>query len=84
MILAPPLFDENNQVYGILDLAVDATELVKALKKLQQSEKRFRKLSDDLERSVQARPHELNLANRELISSNQNLEQFAYLASHDL
>ena len=27
---SPPLFDENNQVYGILDMAVDVTKRVKA------------------------------------------------------
>ena len=79
-----PLFDANQNVYGILEMAVDVTERVRAVSSLQQSEQRYRELADNLERSVQARTQELNLANRELQNSNQSLEHFAYAASHDL
>ncbi|TDE16333.1 PAS domain S-box protein [Dyadobacter psychrotolerans] len=79
-----PLFDGDNIVYGILEMAVDVTERVLALHELQRSEQQYRDLSGELEARVQARTKELNLANRDLISSNQSLEQFAYAASHDL
>lgn len=34
-----PLFDENGEVYGILDIAVDVTETVNAIKKAREAEK---------------------------------------------
>lgn len=39
---------------------------------------------EDLEHQVKLRTRELNLANEELIKSNAELAQFAYVASHDL
>ena len=39
---------------------------------------------DTLERRVQERTAELSRANEELRRSNQDLQQFAYVASHDL
>jgi PAS domain S-box-containing protein len=39
-----PLFDENNEVYAILDIAVDVTDAIIASQKLQQSEQRVRAL----------------------------------------
>ena len=39
-----PLFDENGNVYGIMDTAVDVTEKVLNRKKLEESEGRFRSL----------------------------------------
>jgi len=79
-----PLLDEDNHVYGILEMAINATERVTALHELQRSEQLYRDLSAELETRIQLRTSELNLANRELLSSNQSLEQFAYAASHDL
>ena len=79
-----PLFDEDKQVYGILEMAVDVTERVMALHELQRSEQLYRELSFELETRVQIRTKELGRVNRDLISSNQSLEQFAYAASHDL
>lgn len=37
-----PLFDENNEVYAILDIAVDVTDSIIANQKLQESEQRVR------------------------------------------
>ena len=79
-----PLFDADNTVYGILEMAVEVTERVMALHQIQRSEQLYRELAMELETKVEARTQELSLANRELISSNQSLEQFAYAAGHDL
>ncbi|GAB3903553.1 hypothetical protein GCM10028803_32220 [Larkinella knui] len=43
-----------------------------------------KKMSDELERMVQQRTRELHNSNQELIKTNHELEQFAYIASHDL
>ncbi|RYG39694.1 MAG: PAS domain-containing sensor histidine kinase, partial [Chitinophagaceae bacterium] len=41
-------------------------------------------MSEELERRVAARTAELKKANEELLRTNQDLEQFAYVSSHDL
>ncbi|CCH03482.1 Phytochrome-like protein cph1 [Fibrella aestuarina BUZ 2] len=51
---------------------------------LTQSETSYRQLAEELEERVQQRTQELEQANRELKRSNDNLQQFAYVASHDL
>jgi PAS domain S-box-containing protein len=79
-----PLRDEQGQVYAILNMAVDITETYLARQQLQQSEHRYRVLTADLDNRVQARTQELSLANNDLQRSNDNLQQFAYIASHDL
>lgn len=43
-----------------------------------------KKMADELERMVQQRTLELHNSNQELIKTNHELEQFAYIASHDL
>lgn len=79
-----PLFDADGQVYAILDIAIDVTEQIKARQKVEDSEARYRTLSEELESRVQQRTQELLLANQDLKRSNDNLQQFAYIASHDL
>lgn len=54
-----PLKDEQNNVYSVMAIAHDITEIVRANEKLQE-------------------------LNTELEKSNRELEQFAYVASHDL
>lgn len=49
-----------------------------------QAEASFKQLHDELEARVQERTAALKEANANLLSSNQELEQFAYVASHDL
>ena len=74
----------NCNVYVILEMAIEVTERVKALNELQKSKQLYRNLAKELETRVVTRTNELNLANRELLSSNQSPEQLAYAASHDL
>lgn len=50
----------------------------------QQTEALLKKLNEDLENIVQNRTAELKDANTNLLRSNRELEQFAYVASHDL
>ncbi|KQS26847.1 PAS domain-containing protein [Dyadobacter sp. Leaf189] len=79
-----PLRNTDGEIYAILDMAVDVTEQVKSRQALEKSEERYRQLASELEGRVQQRTAELNQTNAELINSNNNLQQFAYAASHDM
>ena len=79
-----PLLDETGAVYAIIDMAVDVTPQIIAAQELKASEERYRQLADELEARVVQRTDELKLANQELVNSNNNLQQFAYAASHDM
>jgi PAS domain S-box-containing protein len=79
-----PLRNSKGEIYAILDMAVDVTDQVASRQNLEKSEERYRQLASELERRVQQRTEELHLANQELVISNNNLQQFAYAASHDM
>ncbi len=72
-----PLRNAKGDVYGIMDMAVDVTAEVLARKELEQSEKRYRDLANQLEALVMERTIDLK-------RSNEDLQQFAHVASHDL
>ncbi|GAA4749172.1 PAS domain-containing protein [Flavisolibacter ginsenosidimutans] len=69
--------DGDGEIVGVITISVDVTEQVLARKKLEESEA-------DLQLRVEERTLELENKNKELNRSNQNLEEFAHAASHDL
>jgi len=71
------LKNAEGEIYGILNMATDVTEQVVGQKALKESEV-------SLQKKVEERTSELRLKNKELEYINEELQQFAYIASHDL
>ena len=69
--------DTHGNVLGVFAAARDVTLL-------KQAEAELRRHRDNLEVLVKERTSELEMSNKELSRANENLEQFAYVASHDL
>ncbi|HEY1164140.1 MAG TPA: ATP-binding protein [Chitinophaga sp.] len=76
-----PVFDAAGNMVEAINMLVDITEHRKAEEALRLNEDRYRNM---LEREVEERVNELQRVNSELAKSNNDLEQFAYVASHDL
>jgi PAS domain S-box-containing protein len=72
-----PVLDNNGEIFEWVGTHTDITERILARQALTEANER-------LEIKVQERTQELQLLNTELQRSNQELEQFAYVASHDL
>ena len=72
-----PYLNETGEVIGVIGVSMDVTE-----RKL--AEEELKKHRDHLEELVNERTMELDNAIIGLKRSNQELEQFAYVASHDL
>ncbi|MFN6518817.1 MAG: ATP-binding protein [Nostoc sp. CreGUA01] len=72
-----PVLDANNEIQEWVGTHTDITERKLAQQALQQ-------INEQLEIKVQERTAELQKLNEDLKRSNQELEQFAYVASHDL
>jgi len=71
------LHDENGTPYRMLGSMLDITDLKKA-------EQEIARAKEDLERKVAQRTTQLRQLNDALETSNQDLQQFASIASHDL
>ncbi|MRG47910.1 PAS domain-containing protein [Chitinophaga sp. SYP-B3965] len=72
-----PLHDHEGYVTGAMNVMIDITELKEAEHALRASE-------ELLEKRVHERTAEIKSANFNLQRSNSELEQFAYITSHDL
>lgn len=81
-----PIYTGTGNV-DIVVVATEVTEQVLARQKTEESETRYRGLSEELAAANQeyaALNDELEKSNGLLHRSNENLQQFAYVASHDL
>ena len=72
-----PIFDINDKPYGVGSISTDITER-KVL------EEKLKLAYDNLEQKVEERTKDLLKSNIELKRSNEELERFAYVSSHDL
>ena len=72
-----PIRNNEGDIIGVVLVFRDESEKRKSARALQ-------KAHDELEQRVEERTHALAKANQELEQSNRDLEQFAYIASHDL
>ena len=76
-----PVYAPDGTILGLINTATDVTQQVVTIR---ESEQRYKELSVELEQRVTQRTQQLADAIEDLKRSNDNLQQFAYIASHDL
>lgn len=78
------IYDDAGQIIGAFSMLLDVTSQKRAEHVLREGREQYRKLAATLERRVQRRTRALDEANKFLERSNKELEQFAFVTSHDL
>ncbi|QJD79888.1 GAF domain-containing sensor histidine kinase [Spirosoma rhododendri] len=79
-----PWRESDNTITGVMVMATDVTDQLRDRQALAASENSYKLLATELEQRVSERTQELTYVNQDLLRSNENLQQFAYVASHDL
>lgn len=78
------LKNKQGAVYGIIATGVEITQQVATHQALLLREEQLRQQSSELDQLVAERTQQLQESIQDLKRSNHNLQQFAYIASHDL
>jgi PAS domain S-box-containing protein len=79
-----PLTNDNNDIIGVLGISQDITQQKSMEDKLAATEEKLRDLNNELEEGAKAKTKELLESNEELKRINTDLDNFIYIASHDL
>ena len=79
-----PIFNAAGEVVEAVNMLVDITDLKLKELAIRQSEEKFKQIAGELEIRVNERTKELLSANAELKQINEELEEFAFIASHDM
>jgi len=79
-----PLINDNNETIGVLAISQDITQQKSLQDKLATTQEKLRRLNNELEERAKARTKELMESNEELKRINTDLDNFIYIASHDL
>jgi len=76
--------DKKNRIQSVILMLEDVNEKILQEQKIKNLLRELKRLNENLEQKVKTRTIDLKQSNEELLRSNQDLEQFAYIASHDL
>jgi len=75
---------ESGEPLYIIAMASDISDKVKITMELEESQAQLKAQNEKLEKTIQIRTKELQVYNEKLQQSNHDLQQFAFIASHDL
>ena len=84
LLSSAPLQGEGERALGTVHILTDITERKDAAEALRESERKLKTLNESLEERVTLRTAELSRVNLALTQKNRELQDFAYVASHDL
>src|SRR3546814_496592 len=78
------IYDSSGKIAGAFNMLIDITGQKRSERVLREGRENYRKMAEELEVRVQKRTKALRAANENLERSNLELEQFAFVTSHDL